>query len=132
MKYRFLFILFILSCTNETKLNIHSSIDSAFLEAKKRNNNILLVFDFHGNPTNSVKKTITDQTVVEEIKGLTVAILYVDEAGEEGTYNRSIQVEKFGTSTQPMLYMLNNQGEIIKGPIGYREKNEILNFIRHK
>ena len=126
--YSYFFILF--ACGGQSNLHIYSSLDSALEDSKKLNKKILLVFDFLGNPTSVVGELLHDKAISEKLNGFTIVLLNIDEPGDVGESNRKLQRRKYGTSTQPTFYILDSDGEIIKGPLGYCSRSELFEFIK--
>lgn len=126
----FFWISIVLACNSQPELNIYSSLDSALSDSKTNNNKILLVFDFLGNPTVSAQKLLFDKSISSELNSMAVVLLNVDEPGKIGEKNKEIQINRFGTSTQPTFYILDNKGEVLKGPLRYCKKTEFLEFIK--
>lgn len=120
---------YLCACGGQSSMNIHSSLDSALEDSRKYDRNILLVFDFLGSPTDAVKQLLHDRTVMKKLDNITVVLLNVDEPGDIGNNNRKLQENKYGTSTQPAFYLLDKKGDVIKGPLGYCSKSELLEFI---
>lgn len=118
------------SCCNRPSLSIHSSLDSALKDSRQYDRNVLLVFDFLGSPTDAAKQLLHDRMIIEKLDKTTVVLLNVDEPGEIGKANFDLQKNSFGTSTQPAFYLLDSNGSIIKGPLGYCSKTELLEFIK--
>lgn len=126
--YFSLFVLF--ACGSQPSLNIHSSLDAALEDSRKYNRRTLLVFDFLGSPTNAAKQLLHDRTVIKKLDDITVVLLNVDEPGGIGKENRELQEKIYGSSTQPAFYLLDSNGDVIKGPLGYCSKSELLEFIK--
>jgi len=122
--------LMLFACGGQSNLDIYSSLDSALEDSKKLDRKILLVFDFLGNSTNAAGELLHDKTISERLDGFTVVLLNVDEPGDVGENNRKLQRRKYGSSTQPTFYILDSDGEIIKGPLGYCSKSELIEFIK--
>lgn len=125
-----LVILFLIGCNSHSSIKVYSDYGEGLSNASKFNQNILLVFDFLGNPNNSAKEIIYDKEFEGILQEVTVILLNVDEPSSVGKSNRDFQKSRFGTDTQPMYYLLNSKGEMIKDPIGYCKKSEFRNFIR--
>lgn len=122
-------LLFFFACNNQGTLNIHSSLEIGLEHAKIDNNKVLLVFDSYGNPNNSVKKLLSDKDTELALRDLVVVVLNIDEPSDEGEKNKALQFEKFGTNVQPTFYLLDHNGVIISGPLGYCNSAALLKFI---
>ena len=117
------------ACDLNSRRTVYENYDQGLKEAAQRSVNVLLVFDFWGNPNQSAERLIYDKTVYPELKDLIVVLLRVDAKGAKGVYNRQLQSSKYGTSTQPMYYLLDHTGQVMKEPIGYCNKEELLNYL---
>ena len=126
----FFWILIVFACNSQPELNIYSSLNLALRDSKANNNKILLVFDFLGNPAVSAKTLLFDKSISSELDSLVVVLLNVDAPGKTGEKNKEMQINRFGTSTQPTFYILDSKGKVLKGPIGYCKKTEFLEFIK--
>jgi len=120
----------LIACVDHSDLNIFNSLELAIEDASLKDRKILLVFDFLGNPTNSAKALIYDEEVTSKLNKFTVVLLNVDEPKGKGELNKELQITMFGTSTQPTYYVLDKNGKVIKGPLGYCKKSEFLDFIK--
>ncbi len=125
-----LMIFALLGCDNSSNIVVFNNYEEGLSNASELNQNVLLVFDFLGNPSSSVKKMIYNKEFEDELQNVTVILLNVDEPNPGGESNRRLQIERYGTDTQPMYYLLNSQRQIIKGPKGYCNKSEFINFIQ--
>jgi len=123
-------IFFLGACDNNSNIVVFDNYNDGLLNASEHNQKILLIFDFWGNPTNSVNNNIYNKKFEDELRDLTIILLKVDEPGSAGIINRGLQKDKFGTDTQPTYYLLNSEAKVIKGPIGYCKKSEFEAFIR--
>jgi len=123
-----LMIFVLLECDNSSSIVMFDNYDDGLLNASEYDQNILLIFDFLGNPNNSVRRMIYSNRFYDKLQYTTIIILNVDDPNE-GNLNRNLQINKYGTNTQPMYYLLDSKGEIIKGPKGYCTELEFANFI---
>lgn len=127
-----LVILVLLRCNNFSNIIVFNDYEKGLLNAAEHNQNVLLVFDFLGNPKTPARGVIYYKEFERILKGSTVILLYVDKPGKEGVLNRKLQKEKYGTDTQPTYYILDNKGKIIKGPLGYCREDEFGKFIQQE
>lgn len=133
MKHIALLSIFIAStvcgCQDQSAPSIFSSYEEGKRYAVEKNQNILLIFDSWGNPTLSSEQLLHDYEVIPFLKQYTVILLYVDAEGELGKKNKNFQIERFSTSVQPMYYILDNNGSLLKEPLTYCKKATFLKFI---
>ena len=122
-------VILVSGCYVQEELKIYDSLESGLVATKIKKQKVFLVFDFLGNPTNSVQDLVRQRGVKSKLDSITVVILNIDEPSERGIANRKLQQEKFGIPYQPGYYILNGNGAILKGPIGYIKKG-ISNFYR--
>lgn len=126
----YVLLLFVLvGCNKYSNIYVYNNYDKGLLNASEQNQRILLVFDFLGNPNNSAKKMIYSQEFEGMLKNTTVIVLNIDEPGKDGELNKDLQKTKYGTDIQPMYYLLNSKGELIKTPLEYCTKEEFRKFI---
>lgn len=125
----FLVVFLLIGC-NDSKILIYDDYEKGIENAKNKNQKILLVFDFLGNPNISVKSLLYDKELKNELQDFTVILLNVDEPNNNGKLNKKLQEDTFGTSTQPMYYLLDSNSEILKPPIGYCDMSILKNFLQ--
>jgi len=78
----------------------------------------------------STAELFSEKEISFELEKFTVVVLNVDEPGEKGKTNKLMQIERFGTKSQPTYYILDEMGEMIKGPLGYATKTRVLEFLK--
>lgn len=127
---------FLLGCSQSAEPVIHEQYSDGISAAKANDTDILLIFDWWGNPTRSTEKFLEHLEVKNEISNYTVIFLRVDderpynESSETlGTFNRKLQIEKFGSTTQPTYYIVDHEGHIIRGPLEYCSRADFINFL---
>ena len=122
-------IVFCLGCQQASEIYVFKKYNDGLKNAKEESQNILLIFDFWGNPTLSAKRLVYNKAYEKILQDFTIIILHVDDPGQVGIENRKLQKTRYNSETQPMFYVLNQNGEIIKGPLGYCKEKEFENFI---
>lgn len=116
------------SCSHQHQLTVFDDYQEGIDHAMLNNNQVLLIFDFLGNPGNSVKENIyATQT---DLSDLTIILLYVDKPDHAGRSYRKLQQNVFGSNFQPAYYLLDSRGNVMKGPMGYCDKLEFADFIK--
>ena len=127
----FFVLLFNLGCVNNTfQIDILNDYDKALVLASESNKKLLVIFDFLGNPKGANNEMVYDVSIADELGQYVVLVLNVDEPGESGEINMKLQLNKFGTSNQPMYYILDKRGQLLKGPLEYCNKSEFIMFIK--
>lgn len=132
MKYILLFSLGFVACSKSNKIDFFSSYEEGMLDAKKNERNILLIFDFLGNPTMSTYELFEDDRIISSTKDFTKILLFVDLKNEEGRINQELQQTAFKTNFQPAYYIIDIDRNILKGPKGYCKSDEFLEFLLSK
>jgi len=124
-------VIFIISnCRPCKNIELVNSLEEGLILANQEEKPILLIFDFLGNPTLSTEKLLHRKDLCKDLDDYIIVYLNVDESDEKGNVYRRLQIEKFGTNTQPMYYILNHSGKVIKDPLGYCKISEFKEFIR--
>ena len=77
-------LVFLIGCSNYSAINIFNDYDKGVSNASKFNQEILLIFDFAGNPTNFVKRMLYDKDFLDKLQDFTIILLDVDEKEETG------------------------------------------------
>lgn len=122
-------VFFFLSCEPQPTVSVFSSLEEGLKDASLKEQKILLVFDFLGNPKSSEKRLLYEKEVALKLQDFTLVLLNVDEPGEKGEINKKIQRDRFGSKNQPTYYILDSNGTLIKGPLGYSTKSKFIEFI---
>ena len=139
MKNIFIYLC-IISCLlancNETgELEIFNNYEQGLQEAKRVK--ILLMFDWWGNPTNSTIRLLEDKDIKKAIREYTLVLLMVDDkqldkntSETKGKLNFEIQRNVYKTKNQPIYFITDGNGTILKGPKGYCKKEEFIDFVQ--
>ena len=116
------------ACNNRKLMDIHYEFKDGIEAAKDAKKDVLLIFDFWGNPTGSTFELLENKEVENEIDNFTIVMLMVDDKAS-GAMNKKIQNELFGTFTQPVYYIIDTNGIVLRGPKEYCNTSEFLRFI---
>lgn len=131
-------IIFTVSCKAGElgPVYIENDFQAALNTAKTNERNILLFFTKWGCSDCSQIKFLYDQEIAPELSDYIIAILYVDDKEilqsdsiSIGEINSNLQRQHFNITYTPAYFILDLNGNIIKGPIGYSSINEFVSFI---
>lgn len=126
--YYIIIVILWLSCSDR-KIEIFDDYSEGIENASEHNQQILLIFDFYGNPTRSVEKKIQNKYIKPLLSSFSVILLKVDDTGDLNNFNSKLQKEKYKTNYQPAYYIIDKTETIIKGPLGYCSSSELQNFL---
>lgn len=119
-----------ITCRDISDIKVFTNYKEGLKYAVEHQKKILLVFDFWHNPTMSTERMLNDKSVISLLQNYTVIFLKTDNMDPEGKSNRKLQHTKFGTTTQPMYYIIDSEQNIIRSHQGYCKKEEFQDFIR--
>ena len=123
--------LIIISCTQE-EIKIVRSYSVGMSMAKNENKEVLLIFEWWGNPTTTTFEYLENSEVKTNLKNKIIILLMVDEDGESGIINSRIQKESYGSFVQPQYYRLKSDSTIISGPLEYCDINTFIEFLKYQ
>jgi hypothetical protein len=108
---------------------IFQNFDLGIENAKSSKRKILLIFDLLGSSNSSVQNNLLNCDFHEYVNEYTIIVLNVDDP-KYGSTNKNLQINVFGSINQPMYYILDGKGQLVKDSIGYCKSSEFGRFIK--
>lgn len=103
--------------------------------AKESNTKLFVVFDTYGSPTKYVDEILSDSDIIAALDKCVVVRLMCDartktnDSLSVGQFNANLQMDIFKENYQPMFSFLDKQGKKISPPLGYSNKEYVLQYI---
>jgi thioredoxin-related protein len=133
-----IFSMYFTNCDSPEKLVVFDNFEAALAHAKYRQVKMLVIFDWHGAPTDFVEKLLENNEVKRSLKGYIVVRLMCDDrrTGQNGArigrINSELQIQKTGVNSQPLFCFFDCEGNLIGEPKGYSPKKEIVEFLKNQ
>lgn len=124
-----LFVFYGCNQIKEPKIVIYNNYWEGLKFAKINKMRIFLAFDSHNNPVKWTTKILNHAEIQSELNNYVVIHLKVDGGDINSKEYAELQIEKFKVNYQPCYFIINENEEIIKGPLGYSSVEHILEFI---